>query len=98
LAKAGAASPIRYAFSTLPKRSPSASMPPALAMPPTIQRKRGRVLMAWRAASALVALLSLTKRTRPTVATASMRWARPGKLMSPSAASWIDTPRARAAA
>ena len=56
---------------------------------------RAQLLRAWRAASALVALESLMKRTRPIDATVSIRCARPGKVIRPSAASSAGTPIAQ---
>ena len=55
-------------------------MPPSLALPPAIQKMSGKQTSARAAASALVALESLTKRTLPMRPTSSMRCARPGKL------------------
>src|SRR5262249_22162995 len=60
-------------------------MPPVLARPPAIQKISEKLASAHAAASALVALESLTKRTRPLRPTCSIRCARPANDRSPGA-------------
>ena len=73
-------------------------MPPVFALPPAIQKISVKLASARAAASALVALESLTNSTLPFRPTCSMRCARPGNETSPF---WIasgDRPSARPAA
>ena len=60
-------------------RGVSGAMPPSFALPPRIQNMRSKEASALSVESALVALESLTKITRPRRPTSSMRCGRPGK-------------------
>src|ERR1700674_4882665 len=60
------------------KYSAREAMPPDFALPPAIQKMSEKLARPRAAASALVALESLTNSTRPLRPTCSMRWARPG--------------------
>src|SRR3981189_132566 len=80
------------------KNSVSDTIPPVLGLPPAIQKMSSKQASARAAASALVALESLTNRMPPLRPTSSMRWARPGKDHRPC---WIvlgSSPSASAAA
>ena len=61
-------------------------MPPVFGLPPAIQKMSVKLASACAAASALVALESLTKSTLPVRPTSSMRCARPGNDRRPR---WI---------
>src|ERR1043165_7417816 len=73
-------------------------MPPVFALPPAIQKISVKLASARAAASALVALESLTNSTCPLRPTCSMRCARPGKLSSPDWISPSSSPTLRLAA
>ncbi len=89
---------MRYALRMRGKNSASGAMPPVLALPPAIQKMSSKEESARAAASALVALELLTKRTRPLRPTSSMRCASPGKLLSALAIFSAGSPSAVAAA
>src|SRR6266513_98605 len=80
------------------KYSASAAMPPDFALPPAIQKMSEKLASARAAASALVALESLTNSTRPLQPTCSMRWARPGTDRRPRSIVSGASPSASAAA
>src|SRR6266568_1960873 len=80
------------------KYSASAAMPPDFALPPAIQKMSEKLASARAAASALVALESLTNSTRPLRPTCSMRWARPGNDRRPRSIVSGASPSASAAA
>src|SRR3954471_18118490 len=73
-------------------------MPPALGLPPAIQKISEKDDSACAVASALVPLESLTNSTLPRRPTCSMRCARPGKLRRPFCRISAESPSASAQA